>query len=317
VNAPLITSDVDNPARGIVLKLASILLFTIMSVLIKAAREFAPAGETVFFRSFFAIPPILIYAIVMGRVTDIIDVRSPRAHVIRGMIGVGSMASGFMALGYLPLPEAIAINFAAPLMATGLAAVVLGETVRVYRWTAVAVGLVGVLVMLWPRLTVVSTGVFTETDVLGAGFALLGAIFSAVATIQIRTLTRTERTLAIVFWFAVTASLAGLLTIPWGWSALDHDTAIMLVSAGLLGGTAQILMTESYRAADASTLAPFEYSSMVYGLGLAYIIFAEVPSTTVLVGASIVIGAGLFIIHRERQLNIDRTREKAVRLPKH
>jgi drug/metabolite transporter (DMT)-like permease len=317
VNAPLITSAVENPARGIALKLASILLFTIMSVCIKAAREVAPAGETVFFRSFFAIPPILIYAIVMGRVTDLVDVRSPRAHLFRGLIGVGGMASGFIALGYLPLPEAIAINYAAPLMATGLAAVVLGETVRVYRWTAVGVGLFGVLVMLWPRLTVVSTGVFTETDVLGAGFALLGATFSAISTVQIRTMTQTERTLAIVFWFAVIASVAALLTIPWGWSALDHDTTILLVSAGLLGGTAQILMTESYRNADASTLAPFEYSSMVYGLGLGYVFFGDVPTVTVLIGASIVIGAGLFIIYRERQLEIDRTRERAVRPPKH
>lgn len=317
MSAPLITSDVDNPARGIALKLGSILLFTVMSVLIKAAREVVPPGETVFFRSFFAIPPILIYAIVMGRVTDLVDVRSPRAHIWRGIIGVGAMASGFAALGYLPLPEAIAINYAAPLMATGLAAVMLGEVVRVYRWTAVVIGLIGVVVMLWPRLTVVTTGQFSDREVLGAGLALLGATFGAIATVQIRSITRTERTLAIVFWFAVFASIAGLLTLPWGWTAPDRWTLITLIAAGLLGGTAQMMMTESYRAADASTLAPFEYSSMVYGLALGYLIFGDVPSLTVLVGASIVIGAGLFIIFRERQLNIDRTRALAARPPKH
>ena len=313
---PLITGAVDNPVRGIVLKLVSILLFTIMSALIKAAREVVPPGETVFFRSFFAIPPILIYAIVMGRVTDIIDVRSPRAHVWRGIIGVGAMGSGFTALGFLPLPEAIAINYAAPLMATGLAALMLGEVVRIFRWTAVGVGLFGVLIMLWPRLTVVTTGQMTDTEVLGAGFALLGAALSALATIQIRTLTQSERTLAIVFWFAVSASLAGLLTLPWGWVVPDRWTLVLLVSAGLLGGTAQMLMTESYRFANASTLAPFEYSSMVYGIAIGYLIFAEVPGWSVLIGGSIVIGAGLFIIWRERQLNIDRTREKAVKTPK-
>ena len=313
----LITGATDNPVRGIVLKLVSILLFTIMSALIKAAREVTPTGETVFFRSFFAIPPILIYAIVMGRVTDIIEVRSPRAHVWRGLIGVGAMGSGFTALGFLPLPEAIAINYAAPLMATGLAAILLGEVVRVFRWTAVGVGLFGVLVMLFPRLTVVTTGQLTDTELIGAGFALLGAALSALATIQIRTLTQSERTLAIVFWFAVSASVAGLLTIPWGWVWLDWTTAVILVSAGLLGGTAQILMTESYRYANASTLAPFEYSSMVYGIAIGYLIFAEIPGWSVLIGGTIVIAAGLFIIWRERQLNIDRTREKAVRSPKH
>jgi drug/metabolite transporter (DMT)-like permease len=313
---PLITGAADNPVRGIVLKLVSILLFTVMSALIKAAREVVPPGETVFFRSFFAIPPILIYALAMGRVTDIVDIRSPRAHVVRGIIGVGAMGSGFTALGLLPLPEAIAINYAAPLIATGLAAVMLGEVVRVFRWTAVGIGLFGVLIMLWPRLTVVTSGQLSDTEVMGVGFALLGAGLSAMATIQIRTLTQSERTLAIVFWFAVSASLAGLLTLPWGWVMPDRLTLVLLVSAGLLGGTAQMLMTESYRFANASTLAPFEYSSMVYGIAIGYLIFAEIPGWSVLVGGTVVIGAGLFIIWRERQLNIDRTREKAVKSPK-
>ena len=171
--------------------------------------------------------------------------------------------------------------------------------------------------MLAPRLTLLSDGGMSGGEALGAGIAFLGAVLMALATVQIRTLTATERTLSIVFWFAVTASMASLVTIPWGWSALDHDTVILLVLSGILGGSAQMLMTEGYRIADASTLAPFEYSSMVYGLGIGYFLFAEVPETAVLVGASIVIGAGLFILYRERQLNIDRTRERAMRSPKH
>lgn len=316
-NPRLITSASDNPVRGIVLKLASIFLFTVMSALIKAARDTIPPGETVFFRSFFAIPPILIYAIVIGRVTDLVEVQSPRAHLVRGLTGVGAMASGFTALGLLPLPEIIAIGYAAPLMATGLAAVMLGEVVRVYRWSAVIVGLVGVLVMIFPRMTVLTSGQLSDAEALGAGFALLGATLSALATIQIRTLTQTERTLAIVFWFAVSATVASLVTIPWGWVQPGPGALAMLVAAGLLGGTAQILMTESYRSANASTLAPFEYSSMVYGIAIGYLVFAEVPGWSVLIGGTIVIAAGLFIIWRERQLNIDRTREKAVRPPKH
>lgn len=314
---PLVLTSVQNASRGITLKLLSILLFTAMSALIKAAREVAPPGEAIFFRSFFAIPPILIYAIVMGRVEDIVRVTSVRAHVWRGLIGVGAMGSGFTALGLLPLPEAIAINYAAPLIATGLAALVLGEAVRIYRWTAVAIGLLGVLVMLWPRLTVVTSGMLSDAEAFGAGIALFGAMLSAVATIQIRTLAQRENTLAIVFWFAVFATVASLATIPWGWSPLDRTTVFLLVSAGLIGGTAQMLMTESYRFADASTLAPFEYSSMVYGLAIGFVVFAEVPGPSVLVGAAIVIAAGLFIIYRERQLNIDRTAEKAARTPKH
>jgi drug/metabolite transporter (DMT)-like permease len=316
MSAPLITSHVENAPRGIAFKLVSILLFTLMAACIKEARTVAPPGETMFFRSAFAIPPILIYAIVMGRVPDMFRVKSARAHVIRGLMGCGAMGCGFAALGLLPLPEAIAIGFASPLIATALAAVLLGEQVRVFRWTAVGVGLTGVVIMLLPRLSILSSGAPSEGEVLGATFAIAGATLGALATIQIRTLTATERTLAIVFWFAVSASVASLLTLPWGWSSLDSDIVILLVLSGLLGGTAQMLMTESYRLADASTLAPFEYSSMVYGLAIGFTFFGETPSTTMLIGASIVIGAGLFIIHRERQLNIDRTRERAARPPK-
>ncbi len=300
---------------GIALKLASVLLFTVMAACIKAAREVVPVGEAVFFRSFFALPPILIWAAARGTLADAFRVASPSAHLSRGVVGVGAMAAGFAALGLLPLPEAIAIGYAAPLMATALAALMLGETVRRHRWAAVIVGLCGVIAMLWPRLTLLGAGSVTGGEAAGAAFALGGAALVALATIHIRRLTRTETTLAIVFWFTVSCTLASLATIPWGWSLPGPRHTALLVAAGLLGGTAQILMTEGYRHADASTLAPFEYSSMVWGLGIGFLIFAEAPSPTVLAGASVVIGAGLYIVHRERRLRIDRAAELLARAP--
>ncbi len=299
-----------NPTRGILLKLTSVLLFTLMSACIKAAREDVPTGEAVFFRSFFAIPPILLYALWRGRIVEAFIVKDRFAHLNRGLVGVAAMGCGFGALGFLPLPEVIAIGYAAPLLATGLAALMLGETVRLFRWTAVLIGLVGVLVMLWPRLTVLASGQFSDTEALGAWLAILGAILVAMATIHIRRLTLTETTLSIVFWFSVSATVASLTTIPFGWTWPVGWTLALLIAAGLLGGVAQIFMTEGYRQADASTLAPFEYSSMVYGLAIGFFIFAETPGPSVLVGAVIVIAAGMLIIWRERKLKIDRTRAR-------
>ena len=319
--------EAGNPARGIALKLASILLFTVMAALIKFGREMVPTGEAVFYRSFFALPPILIWALWRGRLHEAFRVNDRLAHLNRGLVGMAGMSCGFAALGFLPLPEVIAIGYAAPLMATALAALVLGERVRLVRWTAVLVGFSGVLVMLWPRLTVlpgVGGGDVTDAEALGAWIALMGAGFVALAMIQIRRMTRTETTLSIVFWFTVISTVVALATLPmgWAWPGLSGEfrgrggwTLAALVAAGLLGGTAQILMTESYRQADASTLAPMDYTSMVYGLAIGYVVFAEVPGWSVLIGASIVIAAGVLIIWRERRLGLDNARARAARTP--
>lgn len=297
-------------AAGVGLKLGSVLLFTLMSACVKAARDVAPVGEVVFFRSLFALPPIIIYAAWRGRLAEAWRVNDRFAHLNRGVAGVIAMGCGFTALGFLPLPEAIAIGYAAPLIATALAAFVLGEEVRVFRWVAVGVGLVGVLVMLWPNLTLLLSGEFSNTQAVGAWAALMGATATAFATTHIRRLTRTETTLSIVFWFTVSCTVASLTTAPFGWVWPDDWTAVLLIAAGLLGGTAQIMMTEGYRIADASLLAPFDYSSMIYGLVLGYALFGDVPGTQLLIGAAIVIGAGLFIIWRERQRAIDRRLSK-------
>ena len=300
-----------NPALGIGLKLAAVLLFTLMASCVKAARGEAPPGEAVFFRSFFALPPILLYAWARGRLGEVFVARDPLAHATRGVIGVAAMFCGFFALGYLPLPELIAINFAAPLMATALAAILLGERVRLFRWTAVGIGLLGVIVMIEPRLTLAAGGGLGDSEALGAALALAGAALMAFATIHIRHLVRTETTLSIVFWFTITCTVTGLLTAPFGWAWPSGPVFWLMVAAGLLGGAAQILLTESYVHADASTLAPFDYSQMLYGLMIGWLVFAETPGLQVLFGAVIVVGAGLYIIRRERQLRIDRAKPRS------
>lgn len=297
-----------NPGRGIALKLGSVLLFTLMAACVKAGRELAPTGEAVFFRSLFAIPPILIYAAWRGRLSEAWRVKDRFAHLNRGLVGVTAMGFGFTALGLLPLPEAIAIGYATPLIATALAALMLGETVRVFRWTAIAVGLLGVMIMLAPRLTILLSGEFSDGQAIGAWMAFLAACMTALATTHIRRLTQTETTLSIVFWFTIICTLASLTTLPFGWVAPPWPILAVMMLSGLLGGVAQIMMTESYRQAPASLLAPFDYSSMIYGLALGFFLFGDTPDAQLLLGAAVVIAAGLVIIWRERALSIDRAR---------
>jgi drug/metabolite transporter (DMT)-like permease len=296
-----------NPGRGIALKIASTFVFTLMLVCVKAVAETIPPGQTVFARSFFALAPIVGMLIWQRQIPQAFLTSRPWTHLSRGLVGVASMGCNFAALAFLPLPEAMMIGYAAPLMIVALAAVFLGERVRLYRWSAVAIGLVGVLVVLWPRFTLIRSGGLTEVAALGAGLALLSALFSAFAGIFIRAMVRTEGTGTIVFYFSLSSSLLALvLSLPFGWVVPDAREAALLVLMGLLGGVGQILMTAAYRSADAGTIASFDYVSMLWGIGFAYLLFGEVPSSSVIAGGSIVVAAGIFIILRERSLGLQR-----------
>ncbi|MEM7179235.1 MAG: DMT family transporter [Pseudomonadota bacterium] len=293
------------PFRGIALKLLSVALFAVMVACVKAARMTVPAGEAVFFRAFIALIPVTLWAIASGQGTRALSTSNFRGHFWRGAVGASAMMLSFAALGFLPLPELTAIGFSAPLMTTILAVFLLGETVRIYRWTAVVVGLFGVLVMIWPRLTELQNGI-SAADGTGVLLGLASAGLMALAVIHVRWLSRSESTLAIVFWFHVSCSAVALVSLPFGWVWPDLTTWALLIGAGIFGGVAQILLTISYRMADASTLSPFDYSMMLYSLLIAWILFEETPTTEVMLGAGIVIGAGLYILMRERRLGVTR-----------
>ncbi|MEL6683610.1 MAG: DMT family transporter, partial [Pseudomonadota bacterium] len=148
------------------------------------------------------------------------------------------------------------------------------------------------------------------SETLGAVVVLMGAVLAALAQVFVRKLVATETTAAIVFWFTITSSLMALLTLPWGWVMPTWQVALMLIMAGCLGGVGQILLTSSYRYADASLVAPFDYTSMILALVIGYFIFDEVPTGTMLVGAGIVIAAGVLIIWRERMLGLQRAQQR-------
>ena len=304
-----------NPLRGIGLKILSVTVFTLMAVCVKYVAPRIPAGEAVFFRSFFAMPVIVAWMVWTGNLRHGLDTENPMGHVWRGLVGTSAMIMGFIALGLLPLPEVTALGYAAPLLTVIFAAMFLGETVRVFRMTAVIVGLIGVLIVLSPRLTVMSVDAASKVQTIGAMAALIAAVFAALAQVFIRKLVSTEQTAAIVFYFSLTATVLSLLTIPFGWVVPTLFDAMLLIGVGLMGGVGQILLTESYRHAETGVIAPFEYVSMVLSLILGYLVFAEVPTFTMLVGASLVVAAGLFIIWRERALGLRRSEARKAMTP--
>jgi len=303
------------PMRGILLKICSVICFIIMASLIKATADHVPPGQAVFFRSFFAIPVILVWLFYRHELSTGLKAKAPMGHFWRGLVGTMAMGLGFAGLGYLPLPEVTAIGYAAPLLTVIFAAMFLGEVVRLYRISAVVLGLIGVLIVLSPRLTVVPGASGGTAEAFGAMLVLGGAVFAALAQVFVRKLVLEEKTAAIVFYFSLTATLLSLTTIPFGWVLPSGAEAGLLIASGILGGLGQIFLTSSYREADASVVAPFDYASMLFALGIGYWVFDEIPTLTMLAGASLVVTAGVLIIWRERQLGLERARQRKAMTP--
>ncbi|MDG1129489.1 DMT family transporter [Seohaeicola saemankumensis] len=303
------------PLRGIILKLCSVVLFITMASLIKATADHVPPGQAVFFRSFFAMPVILVWLWMRHDLHTGLRVKSPLGHFWRGFVGTAAMGLGFAGLGLLPLPEVTAIGYAAPLLVVVFAAMFLNEEVRAFRLFAVALGLVGVLVVLAPRLTLLSGPTVDTSAAFGAMLVLMGAVCAALAQIYVRKLVQTEQTSAIVFFFSLTATGLSLLTLPFGWVVPQPFEAGLLVAAGLLGGLGQIFLTSAYRFADASVVAPFDYASMLFAILIGYFIFDEVPTYQMLIGAGLVMLAGVMIIWREHSLGLKREKARSGMTP--
>lgn len=301
------------PGLAISLKLAAVFLFVVMSALIKATSDLVPSGQQVFFRSFFAMPVIVVWLILRGELRQGLIARDPVSHVWRGIFGTTAMGLTFTGLGLLPLPEVTAIGYATPIFTVILAALMLGERIRLLRVSAVAIGLLGVTIMIWPRLGSAS---LQDGAALGALIILAATVIRALVQIFIRRMVETEHTAAIVFWFSATASVLSLATAPFGWVWPDGQVLALLIGAGLLGGVAQALITSAYRFGGPSMLAPYDYASMLFAVLVGFVWFGELPTAAVVIGAGLVIVGGAIVIWRERQLGLERNKARSVTDPK-
>jgi drug/metabolite transporter (DMT)-like permease len=289
----------DKPLWGIACKSLSAFFFAIMFAFARSLGPEYPVGEIVFFRSVFGIPVIVAAALAVGGPRLLIAKRID-THAGRSLSGAVAMYCNFASYSLLPLADATAIGFASPLFVVVLAATMLGERVHVYRWSAVIAGFAGILVIAGPEASL--DGMALK----GAGFAVAGAALTALAMIFLRRMSAHEHSITIAFYYMIATTVFSLCTAPFGWLSPTQGEATALIMAGLAGGAGQIFLSLSYRYAEASAVAPFDYTAMIWAVMLGYFLFMELPAMEVWIGSAIVIAAGLVILWRERKLGKER-----------
>lgn len=278
-----------SPLRGIACMVLSLAVFTMSDAVSKWLTQSYPVGEIIFLRSFFIYLPI---GLMVWRRRDGAALRLTgwRWHLLRAALFTASSFLIITSVKFLPLADAMALLFAAPLIITALARPLLGEHVGRRRWSAVLVGFVGVLVMTRPT---------PNAFQIAALVPITAAIMTALRDIVTRHMSTTLSTNAILAWSTLGLIIASAPTALFGWIVPRPQDLLLMMLSGLLVGTAHYLMIESYRLAAAATVAPFKYSSIVWGVLLGYLIWGDLPDAWILTGAALVIGSGLYILHRE------------------
>ena len=278
--------------RGIVLMLLSMAVLAVMDAIMKELTAHYPSLQIAALRGLVSLP--FVVAWILWKRLGIVGLFRIRWgwHVARGVLAVLMLTSFIYAISEMPLSEAYTLFFVAPLMITALSVPLLGEVVGWRRWAAVLVGFAGVLIVLRPGVVAINMATLA---------ILVGATCYALNAIAVRILGRTDSTAAMSFWFmAFLAIGAGLLAIP-EWEPLRAADAGWLFAMGASGALGQVLLTEAFRCAPVSVVTPFEYSTLFWGLLLDITIWGVLPGPMVFAGAAVIVGSGLYLIHRERR----------------
>ncbi|MES2498421.1 MAG: DMT family transporter [Pseudomonadota bacterium] len=284
--------------HGILLRCLAIFFFALMSAAMKWASE-GGAGlvELVFFRSAVGLPVTAAW-LAMGPGIAVVRTRRPASHLLRSMVGMLSLTMLYQALMLLPIADAVTIGFSSPAFATLLSVLILHEKVGPYRWAAVLIGFIGVLIVTQPS----GTGLPTA----GIVYALIGAASSAAATILIREMSGSESHGAIVFWFFVSSTVISGVAMLFHSTALPPLTWGLLVFGGVTGAAAQLLMTRALQVAPVSVVAPFDYTQIIWAALLGWLIWSTLPGPSTLFGAGLIVVSGLTTAWREHRLNKNR-----------
>ncbi|WP_299328118.1 DMT family transporter [Parasphingopyxis sp.] len=280
------------PVAGIVLRILAATVFAFMAAMVKIGADYGLHPiEMIFWRFAFALPPLFLW-ILWRPGLQIIKTRRPLAHLWRAVIGFVAMGFGYWAITLLPLAEATAISFAAPIFATLLSAVFLLERVGWHRWSAVLIGFAGVLIIMQPH------DMSLPLD--GLIVALISAFGVACVIITIRQISKTERALTTVFWFTLISAVGTGCIVPFFGAQHDWQGWAIMIAIAILGGTAQLLLTGSLRVAPVVVVAPFDYVQLLWAVALGWLIWSDMPSFATWCGAAIIIGSGLYTLYRER-----------------
>jgi len=279
---------------GIGYMLAAVTLFGCMDATVKWLAAGYPTLQIMFFRSLFALPPILLMVVRGGGGLPggfaSLRTRRPFAHASRSLLGLGAMLCFFFAYGFMPLADVTAISFSGPIFIAILSVWLLREAVGWHRWSAIAVGFVGMLVILRPGPGLLHSGALV---------VVLATALYALAMIQIRKLSRTERATTIAFWFTVFSLLFTGLALPWVWVTPAPADLPLLAAVGLFGGTAQLFMTRAYGLAPAAAVAPFDYTHLIWSVLFGWYLWGDFPDLQTWIGCAIVVASGLYILWRE------------------
>jgi len=287
--------------RGALMMLGATALFAMMSALVKALGDRIPFPELMFFRNLLALP--VVAAIALRRRATL-RTRRLGGHVARAMTGIAAMGCSFFALTVLPLAEQTALTYSTPLFVIILSIPFLGERPGPHRWGAVLVGFLGILVIA------VGQGAFTggaapppgvTEQMVWLGFlaAAIHGLFSGLTTLLVRQLSATESSATIVLWQSLLMTGMTLLLLPFVWVTPLAAEWPLLLLIGLLGGLAQVLLTEAYASAQVSSLGPYSYTALIWAILLGWLVWGHVPTLSMLAGAALIVGAGLYILHRE------------------
>ena len=285
---------------GFLYMFMSVCAFSIMDLVVKWSESY-PLGQVIFFRGFFG---VLLYFLIMprDRIKNFYYTKRPGLHFLRCFFGLIALLAIFTALRNLPLATVVSISFAAPIFTTILSIFLLSEKVGLFRWLAVIVGFVGIIIITEPGLT--SLNIYFIYPVIFC----LGMSYVAIT---IRQLSTSEPVWLISLYFSATITLASFFTIPYGWIMPDIKDLILLMSIGILGGAANLWLSQSYKFSEVSLVTPLKYLALVFAIIFGYFIWNEVPSVKTLIGAFLVITSSIIIFRREITL------KKQVTIPRH
>tara|TARA_B100000242_G_scaffold83747_1_gene55861 strand:- start:268 stop:1149 length:882 start_codon:yes stop_codon:yes gene_type:complete len=281
---------------GFLYMFLSVCAFSIMDLIVKWSDDY-PLGQVIFFRGFFGI--VLYYFVIpKERIKDFYFTKRPLLHFSRCFFGLAALLSIFTALRNLPLATVVSISFAAPIFTTIFSIFFLSERVGYFRWLAVFIGFIGILIISEPGLSSLNVYyIFPVIFVLGMSYV----------AISIRQLSSTEPVWLISLFFSAAITIAGLLTLPFGWIMPSFYDLTLLSMIGFFGGVANLWLSQSYKFSEVSLVTPLKYLALVFAIVFGYLIWGEVPSGKTLIGAILVIASSIIIFRREIALKKEPT----------
>ena len=273
---------------GFLYMFLSICAFSLMDVIVKWSVDY-PIGQVLFFRGFFGIV-FYFFIIPKDRIHNFYKTKRPGLHFLRCFSGLIALVAIFIALRKLPLATVVSISFAAPIFTTIFSIFLLNEKVGIFRWMAVIVGFIGIIIITEPGIS--------ELNIYYI-FPIIFCLGLSYVAITIRQLSTSEPVWLISFYFSLAITFLSFLTIPQGWVLPSFNHFIILSLIGIFGGVANLWLSQSYKYSEVSLVTPLKYLALVFAIIFGYFIWGEIPTIKTLLGAFLVIISTLIIFRRE------------------